>query len=776
MSGIFLNSGLLWLGALVGVPILIYLINRQRFRRRKWAAMVFLLKALKKSRRRLQIQNLLLLLIRCLILLLLVLAVSRPVLHSNSQAFSSEGNKNWIFAIDTSYSMEYVDGASSLLDRAKQTILDVVTSYAKEDDYVAVMTLDYQPNVIFERSQMSAPRKALLESELDRLASSNRGVRLVTSLRSIADLADQFVTAGGTPEPCRIVFLSDLQRKDWLGKEGPRSPEIKQLFDEFNSEGHELVFSQLAAAESNRSNVAITDLTVKPDLFAKGVAVEIQVTLRNYGSREVDGLDFTVRVDPPVTGDPGEAQAGEILRIPAGGVVTRSLPYRFDSPGYHSVVAEVRSDGLVVDNKRFFTVDVRDQIEILLVDGDPAVDPLERETFYLQTALQPRDDAMTTLGGRITPFQPVNLTADLLRDVEWKRFSLVVLANVADIPVKELETLRRYVAEGGFLVVFMGANVDPQTYNRIFHAPGPERLLPFEVVEERGDSLSPVYLQFSDKSHPVVDYFAQHKERTELHRALVPFYRFMKMGAEPGGGKESTARVFCRYNDLDRSPAVFDNSYGRGRVLWFTSSADDDWNEFPAWQDYVVFLYESIAYLVGFRRLNDNLGVGEEFQRFYDSSRFAYEVKLHAPPLPGRGLTGSRTVPMAMRELDDSGRFSLAYGQTDVPGLYRLELRQGQAGAGEEGEASAAKKTIEYFSVNVSTDESDLRGIEASEMESHFGVEASQLLNYSEEVETRQQQKALRRDRELWKYFLVAAIALLFLETALAQFVGRRAG
>ena len=71
---------------------------------------------------------------------------------------------------------------------------------------------------------------------------------------------------------------------------------------------------------------------------------------------------------------------------------------------------------------------------------------------------------------------------------------------------------------------------------------------------------------------------------------------------------------------------------------------------------------------------------------------------------------------------------------------------------------------------------SDLRGIEASEMESHFGVEASQLLNYSEEVETRQQQKALRRDRELWKYCLAAAIALLFLETALAQFVGRRAG
>ena len=775
MSGIFANPGLLWLGALVGVPILIYLINRQRFRRRKWAAMDFLLKALKKSRRRLQIQNLLLLLIRCLIIILLVLAVSRPVMHSNPLTLSSSGSENWIFAIDTSYSMEYVDGASSLLDRAKQTILDVVSSYADDDDYVAVMTIDHQPAVIFERSQMNGPNLAGLESSLDRLVSSNSGARLVTSLRSISDLADQFITPAGEKEQCRIVLLSDLQRKDWLAKEGPRSPEIKQLFDEFRLQGHELVFSQLSSAESIRSNVAITDLVVKPDLFAKGVAVEIQVTLRNYGSREVDGLDFTVRVDPPVTGDPGEAQAGEILRIPAGGVVTRSLPYRFDEPGYHSVVAEVRSDGLVVDNKRFFTVDVRDEIEILLVDGDPAIDPLERETFYLQTALQPQDDAMTTLGGRITPFQPVNMTADLLRDVDWKRFSLVVLANVADVPESELRTLRSYVAEGGFLVVFMGSNVDPQTYNRLFHAPGPERLLPFEVVEERGDSLSPVYLQFSEQSHPVADYFSRHKERTELHRALVPFYRFMKMGADPAG-KDSTARVFCRYNDLDRSPAVFDNPYGRGRVLWFTSSADDDWNEFPAWQDYVVFLYESIAYLVGFRRLNDNLGIGDEFLRFYESSRFAYDVQLHAPPLPGRGISGSRTVPLAMRELEDSGKFSLAYGQTDVPGLYRLNLRQGQAGIAEEEESASAKKTTEYFSVNVSTEESDLRGIDAAEMESHFGVVASQFLDYSEEVESRQEQTAQMRGRELWKYCLAAAIALLFLETALAQFFGRRAG
>lgn len=771
MSSFFVNPGLLWLGALVGVPILIYLINRQRYRRRKWAAMEFLLKALKKSRRRLQVQNLLLLLIRCLVILLLALAVARPIMHSNLLSKSTQDNKNWIFVVDTSFSMEYVDAASSLLDRAKKTILDVVESYVADSAYVAVMTLDHNPVVVLERKNMNAQNRVLLETELDRLTSSSRGVRLVTSLRSIKEMADQFVTsAGAPPEPCRIVLLSDLQRKDWLGSEGPRSPEIKQLLKEFEAGGHDVIFSRLAAASSNRPNVAVTGLAVKPDLFSKGVTVEIQVTLKNYGDREVDGLVFTIRVDPELGAGQGEAGEGEILRIPAGGVVSRSIPYRFDEPGYHTVVAEVRTDGLVIDNKRFLAVEVRDEIEVLLVDGDPAVDPLESETFYLQTALQPRDDA---LGGRITPFHPVNLSADLLRDMKWKRFSMVVLANLESIPAAELETLRRYVEEGGFLVVFMGSNVDPQTYNSLFFTPGPQRLLPFKMIEQRGDSLSPVYLQFSDSSHPVADYFSQHKERTELHRALVPFYRFMKL-ADADEDEETGARVFCRYNDIDRSPAVFDNPYGRGRVMWFTSSADDDWNEFPAWQDYVVFLYESIAYLVGFRTLNDNLGIGEEFQRFYDGSEFALEAMLHAPRRTGGSVPGGWVHRTPMRELEDPGRFAITFGQTDVPGLYKLELNRSVGGV-QPGDAPKPD-SVEYFSVNISTGESDLRGIEASEMETHFGVQPGQFLDYSEKVESRREQKEQLSGREFWKYCLAVVIALLLIETALAQFFGRRAG
>src|SRR3954463_1119279 len=90
----FLNPGYLAAAAaLVSVPIIIHLINRMRFKRIRWAAMEFLLKARKRNRRRLIIEQLLLLALRCLLVALAGLLVlrfvgfsfadigSRPALH-----------------------------------------------------------------------------------------------------------------------------------------------------------------------------------------------------------------------------------------------------------------------------------------------------------------------------------------------------------------------------------------------------------------------------------------------------------------------------------------------------------------------------------------------------------------------------------------------------------------------------------------------------------------------------------------------------------------------
>src|SRR6187549_3156747 len=71
MLSAFLNPWTFLAGALlVSTPIIIHLINRIRFRRVKWAAMEFLLKAQKKMRRKKILEQLLLLLMRCLLIFL----------------------------------------------------------------------------------------------------------------------------------------------------------------------------------------------------------------------------------------------------------------------------------------------------------------------------------------------------------------------------------------------------------------------------------------------------------------------------------------------------------------------------------------------------------------------------------------------------------------------------------------------------------------------------------------------------------------------------------
>src|SRR5437016_12394821 len=70
--------------ALASIPIIIHILNRRRFKTVSWAAMEFLLRAMRKNRRRLKFEQWLLLATRCLVLLLVATALARPLLKQRS--------------------------------------------------------------------------------------------------------------------------------------------------------------------------------------------------------------------------------------------------------------------------------------------------------------------------------------------------------------------------------------------------------------------------------------------------------------------------------------------------------------------------------------------------------------------------------------------------------------------------------------------------------------------------------------------------------------------
>ena len=110
-----LHPELLWLGAAAAtVPIVIHLLSRRRVRPLDWAAMRWLLAAVKKHQRRLRLENLLILLLRVAALLLLGLGLARVILADSSLAALLRPKRSLVLLVDTSYSTGAKDGARSV--------------------------------------------------------------------------------------------------------------------------------------------------------------------------------------------------------------------------------------------------------------------------------------------------------------------------------------------------------------------------------------------------------------------------------------------------------------------------------------------------------------------------------------------------------------------------------------------------------------------------------------------------------------------------------------
>ena len=111
---------------LASIPIIIHLLNRRRFKTVRWAAMEYLLQAMRKNRRRLKFEQWLLLATRCAVLFIVASALARPMGCRDSTLASIAGQRAGlhVFVIDNSYSMAYEadrPDARTHLDRARRS-------------------------------------------------------------------------------------------------------------------------------------------------------------------------------------------------------------------------------------------------------------------------------------------------------------------------------------------------------------------------------------------------------------------------------------------------------------------------------------------------------------------------------------------------------------------------------------------------------------------------------------------------------------------------------
>ncbi len=661
LSVFFVSPAFLIAGALLAaIPIIIHWLNRRRYKLVSWAAMEFLLKAMKQNRRRLRFESWLLLAVRCLVLALLGAALARPLGCQDTSLASLAGRRSGlhVIVIDNSYPMAYEadrPDAKTDLDQARRLADGIVDRLSAGGESVAIIT-------------EARPAKLLTPSPLYDLQAAKGVIDRIEQSYADADLAGALAAAGQVAQtqsnqPSKSLYLLDNSTHAvW------QSDAAQQLA----AVGRELATSYKIAhfdlSRPGQWNDAVTDLRCGAGLTRLGFPSDFSATVRGFG----DSRDALVqwKLDGEIL--PSSKTIHPVENSPL--MTLSDAPFK--EGGQHVLsVSVAANDRLNADDTRWRVVDVASELKVLIVEGERGTGPLDGSGAFLQLALAP--PAENAVGGAV--HSSSYITTELASDLELSgkilsNYSAVALAGVGQISPQEADQLKAFVQQGGALIIFMGEAVSGDSYNQSLLPLG---LLPGPLTKRIGDAAGQKSYLFDFKSNsnldPLLHAFAG-QDNTGLNTAAVYSYWQIEL---PQG---STARRVLTYVPDEKGhadPAITEHALGAGKVVFVSTSANAEWTTLPVKPAYITLMHELVAGTVSSGDGWMNLSVGQSLElpgsipitiapTLKDPQQVDVlleppsggELTYHSQPLKRPGLytlsTGARTYPIAVNVPPDA--------------------------------------------------------------------------------------------------------------------------
>jgi hypothetical protein len=474
-----------------------------------------------------------------------------------------------------------------------------------------------------------------------------------------------------------------------------------------------------------------------------GQRVVLRANLKNHGKTSYPDLVVVFKVD-------GEEQRSSQVTLAPGQESQVLFTHTFDKAGSHHVEVTTAADSLKADNTFVKSLQVWDEIPVLVVDGDPSGEPLEGESAFLELALQPFGAAGGSLNDLITS-QVVNQWG--LNDNSLKGKRVVVLANVAELDGGAVNALEKFVKDGGGLIIFPGDKIKTEWYHRELFRDG-KGLLPQEFVGLAGSGAAgareaqETKLVNQNFSHPAFAFFNDPRNG-KLDEAN--FTNWFRLGvSEPSAGKvpaslKKELQVIARFDTGE--PFLVERPYGEGRVILSAVPADAGWSNLPTQPIYLPVVQRLVTYLAANVEPPRNVAAEAKLIAFLPESQAGKSVVVTKPG------GGEETVEVKK----EGARGIVEYTDTSEPGIYRMVDAGG---------------TEQFFAVNLDRGESDIRTLDDDQMKDlAIEMEANLVSNWDEYTTL---DKVRRTGIEFWKPLLYIVLVLVFGELFYQQWLGRR--
>lgn len=709
---------LLWVAA-GGIPIAIHLLTRRRQVAITWAAMQLLQRVVEKESKRIRLEQILILALRILILVTFAIAMARPFLADSTataERLLQAKPKLIVIGIDTSYSMGYRTDGPSRFEEAINRAVAMIEAGSQGDAYALVELSD--PGRAIVRQPTFDQRSAI--AALRRLRLPDTSCDMNSSLQIVIDIVDEASQSTNLPKDISTILLSDLGKDSWeplQSRDGSAAlRKLAQMCD----------LQIVSLASKPTSNVAITALAPSSRTAIVNASIEFTVQLTNFQATDVQQLPVQFAID-------GNTISSKYVDIPSLGSNAVNFSYSPSTFGHQVFSASIPEDRLLADNTRWLSLEARDRTSALFVEDRDGAARLLRVAFApLETAA---DSVTRTIS-----------SAELL-STELSRWDIVFLVDLANLDPNSFARLARYVQAGGRLVVALGDETSPSTWNSLRSSVD---LLGFDlstVSDFQSWDIDP-----TNYDSPVLAPFAGFPDAGLL---TTPIFRYWRID-------NASSKLANDIMLTNGEPLITRNQFGSGWVASILSKPESgipsrtqvepSWNAMAAWPSFVPLVQQLGQTLMESQSSQYNLFAGQLMQGQTLGALGSASVTIVRPD-------GTESSILVEAEADYP-TLPWQFSDTRSAGVYAAHQQNGE---------------VTPYCVNVNSRESSLEAIELTDLP----LPQSSLVRKGEDGagQPNEDQPTRRsEDDQLSRIVLCWLLVLLCTESLLAWHIGRRVG
>ncbi|MFN0133090.1 MAG: BatA domain-containing protein [Phycisphaerales bacterium] len=596
----FLHPALAAIGAAcIAIPIAIHLLMRRRRQPIAWAAMRFLLEAIRQHRRRLRLEQFLLLASRCLLVLLIALALGRPMLGA-AGALTGRGQTTLFLLIDNGLAGSATNNNpagtpdessnkpdATALDRHKAAAIRLLGQLSSDrGDRAALVAL-------------AGPCAAIIMPPSSDLAGVGEAVRALQPAQSATDIPGGLSLVRDAIEPAAAARAAAIVLSDLLVGSADVSRRIE-------SAASPLTLLASTPSELGVDNATVTEAEPLRPLIIAGSPESgsqpfpVRVAVRRSGPWVAQPAVTSVRVGVGVETSapagqatirwlPGQSEASASVTVDPAAVVRAA-----QSANTAMLWASIDRDAITGDDTRFRPVQVRASLRVGIVSprrssGQIGVQRFQAED-WLRLALAPVETSARASEIDVAEIEPLALDAARLSSLD------AVVVTRPDVLAEPVwKRLRGYVDSGGLVVVVPPAGVTVHLWPDSLVA---ELGLPWTAARQAREITAGLAPSTEEPPTGPDDLFALVRPEFPDLLSAVRVLRVMAFEPAPGADKVTPLLRLA-----DRSPLIVAGRPGgadrAGLVVVLGFALDFEWTDLMAKPLVVPLLNEIVRQGIG---------------------------------------------------------------------------------------------------------------------------------------------------------------------------------